>query len=152
MAERSEFPVYFDGNHDNAKPDVVLGVWPGCTLDSGLGMVEDGEYPPTEDGVVVPPPEWEHLPRQPSSGFLGLRTGGANYYPIVDSNTAAVAAAGLLTELFVHEIMEWLAVDGRRVFEPHSPDDSHWTPIGQKLTEFWEYVLEHNPNTEPEDE
>ena len=101
-----------------------------------------------EDDLLPHPPEWGHMTRLLPDRFNTYQEGCEKR---LDKNDIALHVAVGLTESFVHELMEWLAVDGQRVFDPHPVIDGmpnqHWGVIAEGLNKFFEDLMERFPDS-----
>lgn len=117
--------------------------WPGLRITGDMSEVEGlGIAPdPDDPGHLLHPPEWEYLGSTLPDSFSG-----SDSVIVTDDYTAALAGATLIGEALVHEVMEWLHVDGRRVFTPHPVNqdglgDTHWDPIADRLKVFFKWLM-----------
>lgn len=129
--------------------EVNVRLPPGMSVDAHLEYVE-GVSPVHSEGNLLPhPSEWEHLPRLLPDEFCTWDRDGDKQR--LNKGDVVVQVATGLTEAFVHELMEWLAVDGQRAFNPHpvvdGKPDQHWAWIGERLGVFFADLLVEFPDS-----
>lgn len=144
MTEANTHLVHWGDVNQN---DALVRLPPGMYVDTHVQEV-DGVSPVHVDGNLLPhPPEWEHLPRLLPDIFNVFDHGDTRR---LSKDDIIVHIAAGLTEAFVHELMEWLAVDGQRAFDAHpvidGKADTHWKPIAMKLREFYADLLASYPD------
>lgn len=137
--------VYWGDVHQE---EAAVRLPPGMRVDTHVQEVE-GVSPVHVDGDMLPhPPEWAHLKRLLPDVFNVFDHGDTKR---LSKDEIVVHIAAGLTEAFVHELMEWIAVDGQRAFNPHpvidDRPDTHWKPIAMKLREFYADLLASYPDS-----
>lgn len=134
---------------DVAQHDALVRLPPGMSVTGHVDGVTGVSPEHLDDNMLPHPPEWEHLSRHLPDEFATT-----NDAPRLTKDDVVVQVAAGLTESFVHELMEWLAVDGERSFNPHPVvngiSDTHWAWIGERLRDFYTDLLAEFPNKQEE--
>lgn len=128
--------------------DAEVRLPPGMAVTPFVDEVS-GVSPVHVDGDRLPhPPEWEHFGDQLLPDTFSTYQ-EENEKRLTKDDIALHVAVGL-TESFVHELMEWLAVDGQRAFDPHpkvdGKSDQHWGVVAEHLNKMFEDLLERYPD------
>ena len=144
MADNTHLVHWGDINQNDAQ----VRLPPGMYVDTHVQEVEGVSPVHVDDDFLPHPPEWEHLSRLLPDVFNVFDEGSTKR---LSKDDIVVHIAAGLTEAFVHELMEWMAVDGQRAFNPHpaieGKADTHWEPIALKLRDFYAELLASFPDS-----